>query len=112
MDAGGTRPWMVEGRATQEQLPRAMQGAIAGCARATPTSCIHAVARKEFERRADGPLVDYVKNERGLVTRGERDSYRDVIEEMHPDGTQQSWKYLPALSHVREYTDELGVRSS
>jgi len=68
--------------------------------------------RREFERRADGPLVDYVKNERGLVTRSERDSYRNVIEVQHPDGTKQQWKYLPALSYVSEYTDELGVRST
>ena len=29
MDGGGTRPWMVEGRATQEQLPRAGSGTAA-----------------------------------------------------------------------------------
>lgn len=68
--------------------------------------------RREYERRADGPLVDYIKDERGLVTRTERDSYRNVIEEQHPDGTTESWKYLPALSYVSEYTDELGVRST
>ncbi len=31
--------------------------------------------RKEYERRRDGPLVDYVKDERGMVTRTERDGY-------------------------------------
>ncbi len=68
--------------------------------------------RKELERRADGPLVDYIKNERGLVTRTERDSYRNVIEVQSPDGTKQSWKYLPTFSYVTEHTDELGVRST
>jgi hypothetical protein len=29
MDAGGTRPWTVEGRTMQEQLSRATHGAVA-----------------------------------------------------------------------------------
>jgi len=29
MDAGGTSPWMGEGRTMQEQLSRATQGAVA-----------------------------------------------------------------------------------
>ncbi len=36
-DGGGTRPWMVEGRATQEQLPRAASGTAAE--RASSAQC-------------------------------------------------------------------------
>ena len=44
----------------------------------------------EYDRRRDGPNVEYVKNERGLITRTERDSYRNVLNVEHPDGTTES----------------------
>ena len=65
----------------------------------------------EYDRRRDGPNVEYVKNERGLITRTERDSYRNVLFVEHPDGTTESWKYLPTQSFVTEYTDQAGVVS-
>ena len=58
-----------------------------------------------------GPNVEYVKNERGLITRTERDSYRNVLNVEYPDGTTESWKYLPTQSFLIEYTDQAGVVS-
>ena len=58
-----------------------------------------------------GPNVEYVKNERGLITRTERDSYRNVLSVEHPDGTTETWKYLPTQSFVTEHTDQAGVVS-
>lgn len=65
----------------------------------------------EYDRRRDGPNVEYVKNERGLITRTERDSYRNVLSVEHPDGTTETWKYLPTQSFVTEHTDQAGVVS-
>jgi RHS repeat-associated protein len=68
--------------------------------------------RKEYERRRDGPLVDYVKDERGMVTRTERDGFRNVISVLHPNGTEQTWKYHPRFNFVTESKDEEGHRST
>jgi YD repeat-containing protein len=62
----------------------------------------------EYERRRDGELIDYVKDERGLITRTERDAYRNVVKLTFADGYSQSWKYHPSLNYVTEAVDELG----
>jgi YD repeat-containing protein len=63
---------------------------------------------QEFERRRDGPLIDYVKDERGLITRTERDAFRNVVKVTHADGFSESWKYHPSYNFVTESTDGLG----
>jgi hypothetical protein len=35
-------------------------------------------------------LIDYVKDERGLITRTERDAFRNVVKLTHADGFSQS----------------------
>ena len=57
--------------------------------------------RQEYERRRDGPLIEYVKDERGLITRTERDSYRNVVLIEHPDGGVERWTdgSLAAANH-------------
>ena len=91
---------------------------VAKCARGITTqvqsNCrprVTAPRLMEYDRRRDGPNVEYVKNERGLITRTERDSYRNVLNVEHPDGTVERWKYLPTQSFVTEYTDQAGVVS-
>ena len=68
--------------------------------------------RQEYERRRDGPLIDYVKDERGLITRTERDSYRNVVLVEHPDGGIERWGYQAGTSFITEHTDEAQVRST
>jgi RHS repeat-associated protein len=63
----------------------------------------------EYDRRTDGPNIEYVKNERGLITRYEYDSYRNIINIEHPNNTIESWKYLPTFSYITEYTDPMGI---
>jgi RHS repeat-associated protein len=62
----------------------------------------------QYERRRDGPLIDYVKDERGLITRTERDAFRNVVRLTHADGFSQSWKYHPSYNFVSESIDALG----
>ena len=68
--------------------------------------------RQEYERRRDGPLIDCVKDERGLITRTERDSYRNVVLIEHPDGGVERWDYQAGTSFITEYTDEAQVKST
>jgi RHS repeat-associated protein len=63
----------------------------------------------EFDRRTDGPYLEYVKNERGLITRYEYDSYRNITHIEYPNNTMESWKYLPTFSYVTEHTDAKGI---
>jgi YD repeat-containing protein len=62
----------------------------------------------EYERRRDGPLIDYIKDERGLITRTERDAFRNVIKVTTADGYSRSWKYHPSFNFVTEAVDEIG----
>ena len=54
----------------------------------------------EFDRRRDGELIEYIKNERGLITKYDYDNYRNVLNVEHPDNSIESWTYLPIYSGV------------
>jgi RHS repeat-associated protein len=65
----------------------------------------------EYDRRTDGPYIEYTKNERGLITRYEYDSYRNIINIELPNNTIESWKYLPTFSYITEYSSPKGIIS-
>jgi RHS repeat-associated protein len=65
-----------------------------------------------FDRRRDGVRVEFIKDERGLVTRREFDAYRKPIAVEHPDGTTERWTYDPRFSFPTEHVNEVGTRST
>jgi YD repeat-containing protein len=68
--------------------------------------------RVEYDRRQDGPRIEYVKDERGLITRTDFDFFRNVIRVEHPDGSVEQWKYQPNSNRVIEYIDPLQVKAT
>ena len=65
-----------------------------------------------YQRSLDGPRVEILRDERGLITRRELDSYRNPLRITYPDGSSESWSYHPQFSFPVEHIDARGTRTT
>jgi RHS repeat-associated protein len=65
-----------------------------------------------YLRTLDGPRVEILRDERGLLTRRELDSYRNPLRIIYPDGSSESWTYHAQFSFPVEHIDARGTRTT
>ena len=65
-----------------------------------------------YQRTLDGPRVEILRDERGLTTRRELDSYRNPLRITYPDGSSESFSYHAQFSFPTEHIDARATRST
>ena len=65
-----------------------------------------------YQRTLDGPRIEILRDERGLLTRRELDGYRNPLRITYPDGSSESWSYHAQFSFPVEHIDARGTRTT
>jgi len=65
-----------------------------------------------YQRTLDGPRIEILRDERGLITRRELDSYRNPLRITYPDGSSERWTYHAQFSFPTEHIDARGTRTT